>query len=79
MVIDAATRDSLELTRSAGGARAGSLLDAVDRAVTGAGRALAGRGYRRAADDRARDRGAARLVALASRRCASGASGCARR
>jgi DNA mismatch repair protein MutS len=37
MAIDAATRESLELVRSAGGARAGSLLDAVDRTVTGAG------------------------------------------
>jgi len=37
MLIDAATRESLELVRSTGGARAGSLLDAVDRTVTGAG------------------------------------------
>ena len=37
MAIDAATRDSLELVRAAGGSRAGSLLDAVDRTVTGAG------------------------------------------
>ncbi len=37
MAIDAATRESLELVRSAGGSRAGSLLDAVDRTVTGAG------------------------------------------
>ena len=37
MAIDAATRESLELTRTAGGARRGSLLDAVDRTVTGAG------------------------------------------
>ena len=43
MAIDAATRDSLELVKSAGGSRAGSLLDAVDRTVTGAGaRMLAG-------------------------------------
>ena len=42
MAIDAATRDSLELTATAGGVRKGSLLDAVDRTVTGAGaRALA--------------------------------------
>ena len=37
MAIDAATRDSLELVRSALGARKGSLLDAVDRTVTGGG------------------------------------------
>jgi DNA mismatch repair protein MutS len=37
MMIDAATRDSLELAQSAAGTRAGSLLAAVDRTVTGAG------------------------------------------
>ncbi len=37
MAIDAATRESLELTVSSGGTRAGSLLDCIDRAVTGAG------------------------------------------
>lgn len=43
MAIDAATRDSLELTEAQGGGRKGSLLDAVDRTVTGAGaRMLAG-------------------------------------
>jgi DNA mismatch repair protein MutS len=42
MAIDAATRDSLELVRSAGGTRAGSLLDAVDRTVTGAGARMLG-------------------------------------
>jgi len=42
MAIDAATRESLELTVTASGQRKGSLLDAVDRTVTGAGaRALA--------------------------------------
>ena len=42
MAIDAATRESLELTGTAAGQRKGSLLDAVDRTVTGAGaRALA--------------------------------------
>ena len=40
MMIDAATRESLELTRSASGQRAGSLLAAVDRTVTGAGARL---------------------------------------
>jgi len=37
MAIDAATRDSLELTCATNGQRKGSLLDAVDRTVTGAG------------------------------------------
>ncbi|MBV9841649.1 MAG: DNA mismatch repair protein MutS [Sphingomonadaceae bacterium] len=37
MLIDAATRESLELTRTASGERKGSLLDAIDRTVTGAG------------------------------------------
>jgi DNA mismatch repair protein MutS len=40
MMIDAATRESLELTQSAGGGRAGSLLASVDRTVTGAGARL---------------------------------------
>ena len=40
MAIDAATRESLELIRTTSGARAGSLLDAVDRTVTGAGARL---------------------------------------
>ncbi|OYY69681.1 MutS family DNA mismatch repair protein [Sphingomonas sp. 28-63-12] len=40
MAIDAATRESLELTVTTNGARKGSLLDAVDRTVTGAGARL---------------------------------------
>src|SRR5690606_37730552 len=40
MAIDAATRESLELTRSQAGGRAGSLLACVDRTVTGAGARL---------------------------------------
>ncbi len=40
MAIDAATRESLELLRTTQGARTGSLLDAVDRTVTGAGARL---------------------------------------
>jgi DNA mismatch repair protein MutS len=40
MMIDAATRESLEITAAAGGGRKGSLLDAVDRTVTGAGARL---------------------------------------
>ncbi|WP_404340064.1 DNA mismatch repair protein MutS [Sphingomonas sp. MMS12-HWE2-04] len=42
MAIDAATRESLELTVSAAGTRKGSLLDSVDRTVTGAGARLLG-------------------------------------
>ncbi|WCT75499.1 DNA mismatch repair protein MutS [Sphingomonas naphthae] len=37
MMIDAATRESLEIVCAQNGARAGSLLDATDRTVTGAG------------------------------------------
>ncbi|WP_375397627.1 DNA mismatch repair protein MutS [uncultured Sphingomonas sp.] len=40
MAIDAATRESLELTQSQAGQRKGSLLDAVDRTVTAAGARL---------------------------------------
>ena len=40
MMIDAATRESLELSVSASGTRAGSLLGALDRTVTGAGARL---------------------------------------
>ena len=40
MAIDAATRESLELTCTVAGQRRGSLLDAVDRTVTGAGARL---------------------------------------
>jgi len=44
LVIDAATRSSLELVRTAAGERANSLLGAIDRTVTGAGsRELAAR------------------------------------
>ena len=41
MQIDAATRRNLELTRSLSGGREGSLLAAIDRTATGAGRAAA--------------------------------------
>jgi DNA mismatch repair protein MutS len=40
MAVDAATRANLELTRTLSGARQGSLLDAIDRTVTGAGARL---------------------------------------
>ena len=42
MAIDAATRANLELTRTLGGERAGSLFEAVDRTVTAAGGRLMG-------------------------------------
>ena len=40
MLIDAATRESLELVRSANGSRTGSLIDALDRTVTPGGARL---------------------------------------
>ena len=40
MLIDAATRESLELTRTSDGNRKGSLLDCIDRTMTGAGARL---------------------------------------
>jgi DNA mismatch repair protein MutS len=40
MLIDAATRESLELTQAIGGGRGGSLLACIDRTVTGAGARL---------------------------------------
>ncbi|RED17162.1 DNA mismatch repair protein MutS [Parasphingopyxis lamellibrachiae] len=40
MLIDAATRESLELTQAVGGGRKGSLLGSIDRSVTGAGARL---------------------------------------
>ncbi len=42
MMIDAATRESLEITVASGTGRKGSLLDALDRTVTGAGARLLG-------------------------------------
>ena len=60
MMIDAATRESLELTVSASGTRAGSLLAAVDRTVTGAGARLLAADLGAPLLDRAPDRGAAR-------------------
>ena len=40
MLIDAATRDSLEIVKTSSGDRAGSLLGTIDRTVTGAGARL---------------------------------------
>jgi DNA mismatch repair protein MutS len=40
LLIDQATRDSLEITKATGGGRAGSLLAEIDRTITGAGARL---------------------------------------
>ncbi|HEX2840690.1 DNA mismatch repair protein MutS [Hyphomicrobium sp.] len=63
LIIDAASRASLELVRSTSGEKSGSLLDAIDRTVTGAGaRELAARLSAPLSDPRAID---ARLDAVA--------------
>ena len=54
MMIDAATRESLEIACATGGGRKGSLLDAVDRTVTGAGARLLGQDLAAPLVDRAR-------------------------
>ena len=64
MMIDAATRESLELTVSASGTRAGSLLAAVDRTVTGAGARLLAADLGAPLLDRARIEARLDLVAL---------------
>src|SRR5690606_143716 len=53
MTIDAATRDSLEIVRATDGSRAGSLLAAIDRTVTGAGARLLGEDLGAPSTDRA--------------------------
>ncbi len=64
MAIDAATRESLELTRSQAGGRAGSLLACVDRTVTGAGARLLAADLGAPLLDRARIEARLDLVAL---------------
>jgi DNA mismatch repair protein MutS len=64
MMIDAATRESLELTQSASGTRAGSLLASVDRTVTGAGARLLAADLGAPLLDRARIEARLDLVAL---------------
>jgi DNA mismatch repair protein MutS len=64
MMIDAATRESLELTVSAGGTRSGSLLAALDRTVTGAGARLLAADIGAPLLDRALIEGRLDLVAL---------------
>ncbi len=67
MAIDAATRDSLELTRSIAGSVAGSLLGEIDRCQSAAGRRLLRLRHFRPADRQARDRGAPRPGRMAAR------------
>ena len=67
MMIDAATRESLELTQASGGGRKGSLLDAVDRTVTGAGARLLATDIGAPLTDRARIEARLDLVGLFER------------
>ena len=69
MAIDAATRDSLELTRSIRPERAGSLLGEIDRCQTAAGRRLLCEDISAPLTDRQSDRSAAGARRLAARRC----------
>jgi DNA mismatch repair protein MutS len=64
MMIDAATRESLELTQSASGGRSGSLLAALDATVTGAGARLLAADLGAPLLDRARIEARLDLVAL---------------
>ena len=63
MAIDAATRESLEICVSQAGTRGGSLLDAVDRTVTGAGARLLGQDLAAPLMDRGAIEGRQALVA----------------
>lgn len=67
MLIDAATRESLELTQTASGSRKGSLLDAIDRTVTGPGARLLGADIAAPLADRAAIERRLDLVALFAR------------
>jgi DNA mismatch repair protein MutS len=64
MLIDAATRESLELTQAQGGGRSGSLLDCIDRTVTGAGARLLAADLGAPLTDRHRVQARLDLVAL---------------
>ncbi len=64
MAIDAATRESLELTVTTSGQRKGSLLDAADRTVTGAGARLLAADLSAPLMDRTRIEARLDLVAL---------------
>jgi DNA mismatch repair protein MutS len=67
MMIDAATRESLELTQSQSGGRSGTLLAAVDRTVTGAGARLLAADLGGPLLDRARIEARLELVSLFER------------
>jgi len=67
MLIDAATRESLELTQATDGGRRGSLLDAVDRTVTGAGARMLGADIAAPLTDRTEIEARLDLVALFER------------
>ncbi len=67
MMIDAATRESLELTQSLSGGRSGSLLGCIDRTVTGAGARLLAADLGAPLLDRARIEARLDLVALFER------------
>jgi len=64
MAVDAASRESLEITATAAGARKGSLLDAIDRTVTGAGARLLGGDLSAPLTDRAAIEARLDLVAI---------------
>ena len=64
MMIDAATRESLEIVCATSGARRGSLLDAIDRTVTGGGARLLAQDLAAPLTDRARIEARLDLVAL---------------
>ncbi|ATE63229.1 DNA mismatch repair protein MutS [Rhizorhabdus dicambivorans] len=64
MMIDAATRESLEITLAQSGMRKGSLLDSIDRTVTGAGARLLGADLSAPLTDIAAIEGRLDLVAL---------------
>jgi DNA mismatch repair protein MutS len=67
MMIDAATRESLELTQSVSGGRGGSLLGCIDRTVTGGGARLLGADLGAPLMDRARIEARLDLVGLFER------------
>ena len=77
MAIDAATRDSLELTRSVGGSVAGSLLGEIDRCQTAAGRRLLCEDIAAPLTDQAGDRSAAGAGRTGFTKMRSAASACA--
>ena len=69
MAIDAATRDSLELTRSVSGSVAGSLLGEIDRCQTAPARRLLCEDIAAPLTDSRAIEARLALVAMAPRRC----------